>query len=481
MACLVFASCSTAASPSPSSTDAAASASAAPSPTASPPASPSSNLTPTLPPLPPTGSLPVHGTAGVAGVAPAPDGMLYVLVSRQDGGVLARLDGSGEPRPGWPITIPDAPSCAVLLPAADGSVRVLCQAEVLGGGVTPVRAFAFDQNGRLRAGWPIELACCPDGLIVARVIGDDLVMNERELDPEFVTSRVTTIAADGTIHRGEAATYAHCCQELMSIGPDGVVYRVTPDSDISGENSAELSAIGPAGVMPGFPIVIDGIVSPPAFDGAGRIHLTVGTPTAGGIETGPARTLVLDTAGREVIGGSGNLGFAARDSCDGIEGTCSRPAAPLVGPDGTTFVVGGTYNDTAVAAISPIGEVLAGWPYRSNADVQPSSICDVDTCEGYSLAAPALGPEHVLYLIHRAADETVGSSIVAVGLDGRVRDGWPVELTRADSQFRSVVVGSDGTAYALVIEPEGDDATSATILAIAPDSTVLYSTTLVEP
>lgn len=233
--------------------------------------------------------------------------------------------------------------------------------------------------------------------------------------------------------------------------------------------------------MPGYPIVIDGIVSPPAFDSAGRIHLTVGTPTTGGIETGPARTLVLDTQGREVIGGSGNLGFVARDSCVGIEGTCSRPAAPLVGPDGTTFVVGGTYNDTTVASISPIGEVLAGWPYRSYGGVQPSSICDGDICEGSALAIPALGPNHVLYLIHGPADDAVGSSIVAIGLDGRVRDGWPVELTRSGSQFRSVVVGSDGTAYALAIEPEGADATSATILAIAPDSTIVYTATVVDP
>jgi hypothetical protein len=203
-ASLVFASCSTAASPSPSSSGAAASAPVAPSaarPATSP--SPSPTPTPTLPPLPPTGSLPVRGSAWEIGVtaAPAPDGMLYVLVGRPDGGVLALLDRSGEPRPGWPITIADAPSCYGLLPSTDCSVRVLCQANVSGGGVTPVRAFAFAPNGRPRAGWPIELACCPDGLIVARVIGDDLVVNERELDPELTTSWVTTIAADATVRR----------------------------------------------------------------------------------------------------------------------------------------------------------------------------------------------------------------------------------------------------------------------------------------
>jgi hypothetical protein len=43
-----------------------------------------------------------------------------------------------------------------------------------------------------------------------------------------------------------------------------------------------------------------------------------------------------------------------------------------------------------------------------------------------------------------------------------------------------VVVGSDGTAFALAIEPESAGY-SATVLAIAPDNTVRYATTIVEP
>ena len=58
----------------------------------------------------------------------------------------------------------------------------------------------------------------------------------------------------------------------------------------------------------------------------------------------------------------------------------------------------------------------------------------------------------------------------------------PVEATAAPgAEFASVVVGSDGTAYALAIEPETGGKFSASILAIAPDSTVLYTTTIVEP
>jgi hypothetical protein len=62
-----------------------------------------------------------------------------------------------------------------------------------------------------------------------------------------------------------------------------------------------------------------------------------------------------------------------------------------------------------------------------------------------------------------------------------VRAGWPVELKRPGAEFWSVVVGPDGTVYAQAIEPESGDRSSATILAIARDSPVLYTTTVVEP
>ena len=62
-----------------------------------------------------------------------------------------------------------------------------------------------------------------------------------------------------------------------------------------------------------------------------------------------------------------------------------------------------------------------------------------------------------------------------------MRPGWPVQLKRSGAEFWSVVVGSDGIAFAMAIEPESSGASSATILAIAADSTVLWSTTIVEP
>jgi hypothetical protein len=42
-------------------------------------------------------------------------------------------------------------------------------------------------------------------------------------------------------------------------------------------------------------------------------------------------------------------------------------------------------------------------------------------------------------------------------------------------------VGPDGTAYALAIEPESSRTSSASIVAITPDSTVRYRTTIINP
>jgi hypothetical protein len=153
-----------------------------------------------------------------------------------------------------------------------------------------------------------------------------------------------------------------------------------------------------------------------------------------------------------------------------------------VGPDGTTFVIDLIASRTIVAGVSPSGQVMAGWPYRSEAGAQPTGVCpDGAVCEGSFWALPAIGPDNGLYLIHGTADSSTGGSIVVVGSDGRVRAGWPVELQRPGAEFWSVVVGPDGTAYALAIEPEAGESSSASIVAIAPDSTVLYTTTIVEP
>jgi hypothetical protein len=128
--------------------------------------------------------------------------------------------------------------------------------------------------------------------------------------------------------------------------------------------------------------------------------------------------------------------------------------------------------------MSPSGQMMAGWPYGSDAGNRAIGYSPPGQLAGdFRLATPAIGPGNVVYLIHSAKDPSVGGgSLAAVGPDERVRPGWPVELRRPGSEFWSVVVGSDGTVYALAIEPEPGNGSSASILAIAPDSTVFWTT-----
>jgi hypothetical protein len=125
---------------------------------------------------------------------------------------------------------------------------------------------------------------------------------------------------------------------------------------------------------------------------------------------------------------------------------------------------------------------MAGWPFQSNLGIEDIGSCGLqDTGCGGFRATPAVGADNVLYLVQQAANTADGSRIVAIGQDGRVVDGWPVELRRSGSEFWSITAGTDGTVYALAIEPEPNGAHSATILSIAPNSDVLFNVTVVEP
>ena len=71
-----------------------------------------------------------HGSARDVGMqirmAPGPDGTVFVSIPQDGGSLLALLDATGVPRPGWPIIVRDAAWCNNVLPVADGSVRVVC-------------------------------------------------------------------------------------------------------------------------------------------------------------------------------------------------------------------------------------------------------------------------------------------------------------------------------------------------------------------
>ncbi len=432
---------------------------------------------------PAAGELPVRGSGQQLGteikMAPGPDGDLYVSIPGQTGTTLVRLDAGGKAAPGWPIVLPGAPLCSLLLTAPDGSVRAVCYTDDLVSELVapPVRAFAFDAGGDPLPGWPVDIPCCFTG----RLVGDQLTMFVREYFGDVEqegqpagNSWIVTVAADGAVASGTQVPFAlDCCIDTWAVGPDGVAYGTV--HDFSGAApSSQLTAVHATGVPNGFPVAIDGIASGPSFDLVGGIHVTVGSP-----QVPPARTLVFGTDGRPINSGSSELDLTATSDWNGAGG--DFPAPPLVSGDGTTFVIDDS-DGTTVVGLGSAGQEMRGWPYRSKVGLQETGFCGPgDTGCGSFRAAPAIGRFGILYLVHAAAKSSAGGSVVAVDEDGRVRGGWPVGLRRPGAAFWSIVAAADGTAFALAIEPEPNGSHSATILSLALNSTVGYTTTVVEP
>lgn len=440
--------------------------------------------TETPPSPPPAAALPVHGSAREMGegvlMAPGPNGTLLVSIPRPMGSVLALLDGTGRLRPGWPIAIPGSTSCSFLFALEDGSVRAVCTLEDQGNMYAPVAAFAFDAQGGLLPGWPVDVGCCFAGY---RMVGNDLVLLEvvpfsdviMEGQP-YAGLQLKTVAADGSRKSGaQVPVFDPCC--IWTVGPDGVAYGTSIVSGLAeGEKeTSRITALDATGTPTGWPLAFDGLASGPSVGPDGRITVTVGS-----LDRGASRVVVFDAQAKAVAGRSAEYPTSRADF--GSVGGCSlgNPTAPLVAGDGTTFVL--DWGDGAAFALDPSPKVKPGWPYRPASPlakrdsryVREDMFCP-------SLGLPAVGPDATIYLPLEPGDGTVGGSIVAVGPDSRLRAGWPVALQRRGSEFWAIVVGSGGTVYALTIEPESATTSSASVVAIAPDSTVLWTATIIDP
>jgi hypothetical protein len=429
---------------------------------------------------------PIRGSAREigerVGMAPGSGGTLWVAIPRAGGSVLALLDRDGRPRPGWPIQVKDSTGCGVPLSVDDGSVRVVCDGTDLprfDSDASDVRAFAFDDAGRSMAGWPVRLR--PGSAV--RVVGDQLMVLESQVITDTVTTgqvswttRLTTVAADGSIQRGiDTPMNEGCCGGTWVIGPDAVAYGIesVAGGDYAALEVSRILALDRSGARAGWPVRMDGSASAPAFGPDGRTFVTVGSAS-----TGTSRVLAFDRTGKAFSDSSDELRMATVES--GVDCIAFVPKAPVVADDGSIFVF--SELDTAVIGLRSSLDPMPGWPFKpTTALVRPDPRSEEEGLNCLSLGRPAAGADGTLHLPLQALNATVGGSIVAVATDGRVRPGWPVGLRRPDAEFWTVVVGSDGTAYALAVEPESDGRSSASILAIAPDSTVLFTTTIIEP
>lgn len=463
--------CATAMSPAPITTS-SPSAEASATPNAAGSAGPlgSPSASPTLPPAPGSGSLPIRVTEGDPSesvtMVVGPDG-LHVSVAGANESVVALLDSSGKPRSGWPIAL-DGP-CDLPAPASDGSIRLICRPTTDG----QVRAHAFTPDGRPVAGWPVDL---PAGG-VARVAGQDLYVMTYVDDNELQTVngiRLLAVAPDGAIRTGTSVTTPDTNQQewRAQLGPDGTGYVLAFPNSVTGDT--EITAFDLTGSRKGWPAHVRGWFNDLSFGPEGRIYATESHEGQG-----PSRTRVFDRDGRSLPIGSDPLPVAATGSYAGA-GPFGGAPPPVVAEDGTSFLVSED-GGTTVYGLDATGRVMTGWPYRDTVGLRWTKVPPGDVGSPSWRSDPAVGPDGTLYLIHPPREASLGGSIVAIGPDGRIRAGWPVGLTRRGAEFTSLVVAPDGTAYALAVEPEGGGRSSATILAIAPDSTIRYTTTIIDP
>jgi hypothetical protein len=463
-------------SPIPSASLPTLTASESVDPTASPTASPST-------PAPPSGggapTIPVGASAAPIGerliMAPGLGGSLFVTIPAPDGAVLLHLDRTGAITPGWPLRIAGTTACPVLLAVDDGSIRAVCSSrDVSPREAAEARAFAFDATGAVLAGWPADLGPTNQldepALYTGRMFGGELWLSvSTKTAYQFV--RVTVVTAGGEVRRGADLALSDCCDDWV-IGPDRVAYGVGRPSDLTTTelDPARMTAVDRSGRRPGWPMDLNGIPSAPALHADGRAIVVLGnieslasqvlTIEADGTVAGPAEILV------RTLGPSGR--------CPPVQAT-----PPIAADDGTTVVSG---LDRTVGAFDASVKPRSGWPFEAQTtlarigfdDPLASQFCP-------SIAAPAVGPDGTVVLPLAARESSVGGSLVAVGRDGEVRAGWPVELVKPGAAFWSVAVAADGTVYALAVEPEAASTFSATILAIAPDSTILSRTTIIEP
>lgn len=492
LSAMLAASCASS-MPSPSPSRTAVLVSAGPSQASSSGATPESTTSP-FPPTPtksprPASSpvallratLPVKGSGRDLGtaiqMAPGPDGRLWLSIPGNGGDVVALLDKTGKPSPGWPILLPGVYGCDLLLPVADGYVRVVCTIDVPPtdslDAPAGTRAFAFDANARSLPGWPVDV----ETALASRMVGDDLTMIVSPYLGDTPTEELVymlDIRADGTVRQGVNVPFG-CCE--AAIGPDGVGYLST-HRDWSVSDPAivktDLVAFGMNGPRAGWPVTIDGNGSDLAFDAPGRVYVIVGAPGR------PARMMVIDRDGKTISNGSRSPTIVSSNPSR-PNGEPGYPGAPIVATDGTAFSVSTEGGRTTVFALDPAGKPLDGWPYQSNVGIEWTGYCgEGDTGCGYQRTDPGVGSQNLLYLLQAASSSSAGGRMVAIAADGQLRDGWPVRLKRAGSMFWSMAVAPDGGLWALAIEPE-TQGYSATIVAITDDGAVIYTTTIVEP
>jgi len=465
------------ASAPPSAEPAEESADPGSEPTDGPPATPNTGEEPTPTPKDPAEiRFPIPSTPdlGFVRVAPAPDDRLWVAFNRDRDTVLALLDGGGAPVDGWPAIVPNAGDCLPLA-APDGSVRLLCYYSTEPGECVDVcgedRAFAFAPNGKQLGGFPVSF---PSGFAsgvdryAARMVGDSVLLTGYEGSDDEETGApndrwIVEVRPNGNVVLGARVP---ATQQCCVIGPDGTAYGTSvvypDDADLQ---QTQVTAFDAHGMRSGWPIDLDGTASPPSFGPNGQLVLSSWADT---------ESLIVR---RNPDGSEAAPPIHVPQSITWSP-DADGPLPPLVDEHGRLWATTGE----EILGFDQNGASLDGFPYDPETGlVTRGGDCgEQDTGCQSSVAPPQLAPQSLIYTLENAPAGK-GERLNVVNRDGSIRSGWPNTLKRAGARWESVIIGSNRVAYAVANEPEANGEASVTIVAYAPNGTVTWKLTVIEP
>ena len=466
----------------------------APSPGAS--ASPS----PSHGPLPSAEPVSFPASSGSAWIGAGPSGDVWVLTDHDGGSaadpvsvsILALVDTSGRPQPGWPIALAgwrcaaDAPP-RMLPVAADGSIRLVCAEDTASEGPQRHVGFAFDRAGQSLSGWPVEL---PDTGLTnsAVVVGDELRLVASEIaSTEGSTSEAQPAAwwlvgveATGEVRIGQRSAVADADGSFdVRLASDGNAYRLAFGGG-PGAVQTVITAIDFAGNRSGWPVTVDGFASFPVVGPDGRLVLV--TELGEGADA-RAQTMSIDPSGGPAIATSDGLPIAPLEDRTGAGAVVM---SPLVGADGAVYVFGRDASGQRIFVVNPaVAREVP--PPRLAKPLQSMGVCsEQDTGCGVWRTVPVVGPDGILLVAESAVGDggglaaSAGGSVVAIASDGTSPAGWPIILPDPMAGYWSLLSRADGTVDALAVVPT-DAGDEWTLVVIGADGKPLGSSLIILP
>jgi hypothetical protein len=311
-----------------------------------------------------------------------PDGLAYVGCSPAAGATIHVLDLGGQPVDGWPVRLPGAIAsvgwndftigCGIASAielGSDGSVYVAISTR------SAASVHVFNPDGQPRDGWP------------------------------------QTIPGDAP---GQDGWGGDGCRGFALADDDGVVawgYEGIEEAIELRARRTEFTSWSADGeIRPGWPRGSTGAASGPLLDSDGGITYVS--------ETG--KVWSHDDAGEIRPGWPYVLGF---------------PAPPFAARDGRVVIIQEVDEATdRLVMLGRDGRPVSGAPIELPGDIETQCLFGDTPCAG--IVFPTFADDGTMYLsLHSSTPEhanpdntTMGGALVALDVDGRMVDGWPVDL-----------------------------------------------------